>query len=264
MAEETLYGIHAVIGALKNRRRRISKILVDEHRQDGAAQQIMTLAERCGITLEPVNRAQLNRLLGHTKHQGVAALVQPLAYGSLRQMSEQIADTEGAQTLLILDGVTDVGNFASLIRSAVAFGVDTIVIPRNRSVALTSAVAKRSSGAIERVSVVRVVNIATTLDELKQQGFWIYGAGMKGELRVAQIQWPERLAIVLGAEGDGMRRLVRERCDALVRIPMRPGSNSLNVGVAGAIFLAYAWEHRSNTGIVDLDCTTLPDGRLQC
>ena len=248
MAEETLYGIHAVIGALKNEQRHVSKILVDVRRHDAAVQKIMTLAERRGITLEAVNRAQLNRSLGHTRHQGVAALVEPLAYGSFRQVCERVENIAGPRTLLVLDGVTDVGNFASLIRSAVAFGVDTVVVPRNRSVALTSEVAKRSSGAVERVSVVRVVNIANTLDELKQQGFWIYGTGMTAELRVAQVQWPERLAIVLGAEGSGMRRLVRERCDVLVRVPMRPGSNSLNVAVAGAIVLAYAWEQRCAVG----------------
>ena len=248
MAEETLYGIHAVIGALKNEQRHVSKILVDVRRHDAAVQKIMTLAEQRGITLEAVNRAQLNRSLGHTRHQGIAALVEPLAYGSFRQVCERVENIAGPRMLLVLDGVTDVGNFASLIRSAVAFGVDTVVVPRNRSVALTSEVAKRSSGAVERVSVVRVVNIANTLDELKQQGFWIYGTGMTAELRVAQVQWPERLAIVLGAEGSGMRRLVRERCDVLVRIPMRPGSNSLNVAVAGAIVLAYAWEQRCAVG----------------
>ena len=244
MAVETLYGIHAVIGSLKNEQRRVSKILIDAHRHDDAAQQVTALAEQLGITLEPVNRTQLNRLLGHTRHQGVAALVEPLAYRSFGQVREQIKDVTGAQTLLILDGVTDVGNFASLIRSAVAFGVDTIVIPRNRSVALTSAVAKRSSGAIERVSIVRVVNLVGLLDELKRQGFWVYGTGTEAELRVAQVQWPERLAIVLGAEGSGMRRLVRQRCDTLVRVPMHPGSDSLNVAVTGAIVLAYAWEQR--------------------
>ena len=248
MSEETIYGIHAVIGALKNERRHVLRILVDARRHDDAVQKIMTLAERRGIPLEAVNRAQLNRSLGHPRHQGVAALVEPLAYGSFRQVRERGEETAGPRTLLVLDGVTDVGNFASLIRSAVAFGVDTVVVPRNRSVALTSEVAKRSSGAVERLSVVRVVNIANTLDELKQQRFWIYGAGAKAEQRVAQVQWPERLAIVLGAEGSGMRRLVRERCDVLVRIPMRPGSDSLNVAVAGAIVLAYAWEQRCAVG----------------
>lgn len=248
MAEEILYGIHAVIGSLKSEQRHISKILVDARRHDGAAQQIITLAEQRGIALEHVRRVHLNRLLGHARHQGVAALVEPLAYGSSRQVREQVEDVTGPQTLLVLDGVTDVGNFASLVRSAAAFGVDTIVLPRNRSVALTSAVAKRSSGAIERVSVVRVVNIAAMLDGLKRRGFWVYGTGTKAVLRVAQIQWPERLAIVLGAEGSGMRRLVRERCDALVRIPMHPGSDSLNVAVAGAIVLAYVWEQRCAVG----------------
>ncbi len=250
MAEETLYGFHAVIGALKNEQRHVSKVVVDERRRGDAVHQILALTEQRGIALELANRAQLNHLLGHTRHQGVAALAESLGYDSFRQVSERVEDTAGTQTLLVLDGVTDVGNFASLIRSAVAFGVDTIVIPRNRSVALTSAVAKRSSGAIERVSIVRVVNIANTLDELKQRGFWIYGAGMTAELRVAQVQWPERLAIVLGAEGSGMRRLVRKRCDALIRIPMHPDSNSLNVAVAGAIVLAYAWEQRCAVGSV--------------
>ena len=248
MAEETLYGIHAVIGALKNERRHVSRILVDARRHDDAVQKIMTLAERRGIPLEAVNRTQLNLSLGHSRHQGVAALVEPLAYGSFRQVRERVEEAAGPRTLLVLDGVTDVGNFASLLRSAVAFGVDTVVVPRNRSVALTSEVAKRSSGAVERLSVVRVVNLANTLDELKQQGFWIYGAGATAEQRVAQVQWSERLAIVLGAEGNGMRRLVRERCDVLVRIPMRPGSDSLNVAVAGAIVLAYAWEQRCAVG----------------
>ena len=248
MAEETLYGVHAVVGALKNKQRHVLKILIDERRRGGAVQQVMTLAQQRDVILETVDRTQLNRALGHTRHQGVAAFVEPLEHGSFGQLDARIEDAGDPQTLLILDGVTDVGNFASLIRSAVAFGVDTIVIPRHRSVALTSAVAKRSAGAIERVSVVQVVNVANTLEELKQQGFWVYGTDSKAELRVAQVQWPERLAIVLGAEGSGMRRLVRERCDVLARIPMRPGSDSLNVAVAGAIVLAYAWEQRCAVG----------------
>lgn len=248
MAEETLYGIHVVIGALKNRRRRVSKVWIDGRRRDGATRQIMALTEQQGITVETVGRTQLNRTLGHTRHQGVAAVVESLDYGNLKEVRESIEYDDRPQTILVLDGVTDVGNFASLMRSAAAFGVDTIVLPRHRSVALTSAVAKRSSGAIEVVSVVRVINIVNMIDEFKQRGFWIYGTSMNADLRVAQVQWPERLAIVLGAEGSGMRRLVRERCDVLVRIPMRAGSNSLNVAVAGAIVLASVWEQRCPIG----------------
>lgn len=245
MGEETLYGVHAVVGALKNGRRKVSKVFVDERRHDVPVRRIMTLAERRGIPVETVNRAQLNRVLGHSRHQGVAALVESLAYGSPTEMQAEIEASASSRTLLVLDGVTDVGNFASLIRSSAAFGVDTIVMPRHRSVSLTSAVAKRSAGVIEQVSVVRVNNLAKTLDDLKQQGFWVYGTAMTAGLLVGQVQWPERTAIVLGAEGSGMRRLVRERCDVMVRIPMRVGSHSLNVAVAGAIVLAYAWEQRS-------------------
>lgn len=244
MDEQLLYGVHAVIAALQSRKRRVSKVLLDERRRDAAARQVVTLTGQRGIPVETVTRAALNRAVGHARHQGVAAVVESLEYGSPGDMREGLENAAGLQTVLVLDGVTDVGNFASLARSAVAFGVDTIITPRHRSVPLTSAVAKRSAGVIEQVSVVRVTNLANTLDELKQQGFWIYGTAMRADLQVSQVEWPERLAVVLGAEGSGMRRLVRERCDALVGIPMRAGSHSLNVAVAGAIVLAYAWEGR--------------------
>ena len=244
MGEDMVYGVHAVTGALKNKSRRVSKVLVDDRRRDAPAREIMTLGGRRGIAVEKVSRAELSRALGHSRHQGVAAVVEPLAYGSVADMRAGIAAAVHAQTFLVLDGVTDVGNFASLVRSAAAFGVDTIVMPRHRSVPLTSAVAKRSAGVIEEVSVVRVTNLAKTLDELKEQGFWIYGTTMQAGIQVGDVRWPERVAIVLGAEASGLRRLVRERCDDLVRIPMRAGSDSLNVAVAGAIVLAYAWERR--------------------
>ena len=244
MGEEMLYGVHAVVGALRNTRRRVSRVLVDERRRDAPTRRITALTDERGISVETVSRAELNRALGHSRHQGVAAVVESLEYGSMGDVQEGIEAAARSQTLLVLDGVTDVGNFASLVRSAAAFGVDTIVMPRHRSVPLTSAVAKRSAGVIEQVSVVRVTNLAKTLDELKRQGFWIYGTAMQADQQVSRVQWPQRIAIVLGAEGGGMRRLVRERCDVLVRIPMRAGSNSLNVAVAGAIVLAYAWEQR--------------------
>jgi 23S rRNA (guanosine2251-2'-O)-methyltransferase len=144
--------------------------------------------------------------------------------------------------MLVLDGVTDVGNFAALIRSAAAFGVHAIVLPRHDTVTLTPAIAKRSAGAIERVAIVRVVNVVRVLDELKQHGFWVYGADMRADLTVAHMAWPERVVLVLGAEGGGIRRLVRERCDGLVCIPMCTGTDSLNVAMAGAIILAYRWD----------------------
>ena len=149
MAEEMLYGVHAVVGALQNKRRRVSRVLVDERRRDAPVRQITTLTDQRGIAVETVSRAELNRALGHSRHQGVAAVVESLEYGSVGDMHESIETATRSQTILVLDGVTDVGNFASLVRSAACFGVDTIVTPRHRSVPLTSAVAKRSSGVIE-------------------------------------------------------------------------------------------------------------------
>jgi 23S rRNA (guanosine2251-2'-O)-methyltransferase len=245
MAAEALYGVHPVLEALQGGQRRIWKVLVSTHRQGAEIQRILALAARGGIPIETVERAYLNRMLGHDIHQGIAALVQPLGYQSFAQVEQRLATTPGPQTVLVLDGVTDVGNFAALIRSAVAFGVDTILLPRHHSVPLTPAVAKRSAGAIERVTLVQAVNLVRALEALKQKGFWIYGADAHADLPVAHVQWPERLALVLGAEGRGIRRLVRGGCDVLVRIPMRPGMNSLNVAVAGAIILAYNWDQRS-------------------
>jgi 23S rRNA (guanosine2251-2'-O)-methyltransferase len=205
-------------------------------------QEIVSLAEQYSIPVEMVTGVQLQHLLGHSHHQGVAALVEPLGYQTFSAALTSLLARQGPCTILLLDEVTDVGNFAALLRSAVAFGVEVILLPRHRSVTLTPTVAKRSAGAVERVSIVQVANVVQTLDELKRQGFWIYGADVHTMLPVSQVEWPARLVLVLGAEGRGIRRLVRERCDALVHVPMQSGINSLNVAVAGAIILAYVWD----------------------
>jgi len=243
MTDEKLYGIHPILAALQEERRRIGKVFVSAQRRGAEVQRIIALAERRGIPVLAVERAQLQQLLGHGAHQGVVALIEPHVYQPWAEVVAHVTAVPGAHTILVLDGVTDVGNFAALIRSAAAFGVHAIVLPRHDAVPLTPAVAKRSAGAIERVAIVRVVNLVRALDELKQYGFWVYGADVQAELTVAHLRWPERVVLVLGAEGSGMRRLVRERCDGLVRVPMHPGTNSLNVAMAGAIILAYRWNH---------------------
>ena len=241
--EEKLYGVHPVLAALQEERRRIGKIFVSAQRRGAEMQRLIALAERRSIPVVMVQRTQLQQLLGHGAHQGVVALVEPHVYTPWTEVVAQVTGRLGPHTLLVLDGVTDVGNFAALIRSAAAFGVHAIVLPRHAAVTLTATVAKRSAGAIERVAIVRVVNVVRVLDELKQHGFWVYGADMRADLRVANMAWPERVVLVLGAEGGGIRRLVRERCDGLVRIPMCTGTHALNVAMAGAIILAYRWDH---------------------
>jgi 23S rRNA (guanosine2251-2'-O)-methyltransferase len=239
---EKLYGVHPILAALQEEHRRIEKIFISVQRRGAEVQHIMALAERRGIPVIAVERAQLQQLLGHDVHQGVVALVEPHVYQAWSAVLDHVTTVPGPHTVLLLDGVTDVGNFAALIRSAAAFGVHAIVLPRHAAVTLTATVAKRSAGAIERVAIVRVVNVVRSLDALKDHGFWVYGADMQADCRVAQVVWPERVALVLGAEESGIRRLVRQRCDNLVRIPMQAGTDSLNVATAGAVILAYRWD----------------------
>lgn len=244
-AEERVYGIHAVLEVLQAGRRRVEKILLDARRQGVGLRRIVSLAARRDIPVDTVRNAQLQQLLGHDQHQGVVALVTPLGYHAFTGVVTSLDQVTGPQTFLLLDGVTDVGNFAALIRSAVAFGVEVILLPRHHSVELTPVVAKRSAGAVEHVSVVQVVNVVRALDTLQQAGCWVYGADAQADTAVAQVAWPERVVLVLGAEGRGMRRLVREHCDHLVRIPMRPGVDSLNTAVAGSIILSSIWAQRT-------------------
>ena len=243
MMDEKLYGVHPVLEALQAERRHIRQVLISAQRRGAEVQHIIALAKRRGIPVITVERAQLHQLLGHNAHQGVVALTEPHSYQSWAEVIAYIIATPGPHTLLGLDSVADVGNFAALIRSAAAFGVHAILLARHDTVPLTPVVAKRSAGAIERISIVRVVNMVRALDELKQHGFWVYGADTQAVLTAAQVAWPERVVLVLGAESGGIRRLVRERCDSLVRIPMHAGTNSLNVATAGAIILAYRWDH---------------------
>ena len=245
MREEKLYSVHAVIAALERRRRRIGKVCVDGRRRDAVIQAIVDLAAQRDIPVEVVTSAQLHHMLGHGHHQGVVALVEPVGYQSFSEAMMPLFAEQKPGPILLLDEVTDVGNFAALLRSAVAFGVKVVLLPRHRSVPLTPTVAKLSAGAIERVSVVQVTNVVHTLDELKREGFWVFGADMRATTPVSRVEWADRLVLVLGAEGRGMRRLVRERCDALVHVPMQAGVNSLNVAVAGAIILAYIWDWRA-------------------
>jgi 23S rRNA (guanosine2251-2'-O)-methyltransferase len=243
MADEKLYGIHPVLEALREERRHIRTIFVSGQRRDTAIQRLLSLAERRGIPIITVERAQLQQLVGHNAHQGVAALVESHVYQPWSEVFASLKTAPGVQTLLCLDHVTDVGNFAALIRSAAAFGVRTILLPRHETVAVTPAVAKLSAGAIERVSIVRIGNIVRTLEALKHEGFWVYGADRHADIPVARMVWPERLVLVLGAEGSGMRRLVRQCCDGVIHIPMHAEVDSLNVATAGAILLAYRWNN---------------------
>jgi 23S rRNA (guanosine2251-2'-O)-methyltransferase len=251
--QEYVYGIHPVLELLRAGRREVETILLATKRPHRGIQQIEALASRQQIPLSLVDAAELRRVLGHHQHQNVAALVAPLHYRPFADIAALFQQRLGPHTLLALDGVTDVGNFATLIRSAVAFGVEAILLPKHHSVGLTPVVAKRSAGAAERVMFVQVGNLVRALEALQQLGCWLYGADAQGETALATVSWPERSVLVMGAEGRGMRRLVRERCDHVVRIPMCEGANSLNVAVAGSIILSHMWTHRDTPSRQTID-----------
>ena len=249
MSEENLYGIHPVLEALTGRRRRVEKVLLDGRRHGVETQRIMALAAQRGIPVETVDSAQLHRLLKHRHHQGVVALTTSLSNQPFAETLARLVTAQGPQTVVLLDGVTDVGNFAAFLRSAVAFGVEVVLLPRHRSVSLTPTVAKRSAGAADKVVVVQVSNVMRALDELKNIGFWVYGAEMTADVAVGRVTWTERVVLVLGGEERGLRRLVRKRCDSLVHIPMHVGMGSLNVAVAGAVVLAYIWDQQTRSEV---------------
>jgi len=245
MSAEKLYGVRPILEALQSSSRRIVKIFIGVQRTRDDIRRLLTLAAERGVAVEIVQRAQLPSWQGPHGHQGVVALVEPLQQAGFPEVLHKISQAPGRQAVLLLDGVTDVGNFATLVRSAVAFGVTAIILPRHRSVALTPTVAKLSAGAIERVTITEVVNMVRAIEMLRAERFWIYGSDAQTGMPIAQVVWAERLALILGSEGRGMRRLVRENCDVLVRIPMHPGADSLNVAIAGAIILAYSWDQHA-------------------
>lgn len=250
MKYEKLYGVHPVAEALAGQRRQIQRVLIDARRHGPEIERIAMLAAQQRIPVESVDAAALRRLLGHQPHQGVVALVAPRRPIGFAALQAQLASASGPQTLVLLDGVTDPGNFAALLRSAVAFGVRAVLLPRHRSVSLTPTVAKRSAGAVEHMTVVQVGNVARVLEALQAMGFWVYGADARAATAVRQVAWPQRAVVVLGGEDRGMRRLVRQRCDELIRIPMCTAIGSLNVAAAGAIIMSYIWDFHTQTGDV--------------
>ncbi|WP_207537140.1 23S rRNA (guanosine(2251)-2'-O)-methyltransferase RlmB [Sabulicella rubraurantiaca] len=226
-----LWGLHAVSAALQNPARRLRRLLVTR----GAEAE---LAERAAgpwrITPEFVERERLDRTLGaEAIHQGAALLVEPLSPPALSQLMEHTAGP-----VLVLDQVTDPRNVGAILRSAAAFGAAAVVMQERHAPAETGTLARAASGALEVVPVLREVNLARAIEALKQAGLWVVGLEAAGPVTLAQSGLAgRRVALVLGAEGEGLRRLTRESCDELVRLPIRPTMESLNVSAAAAVAL---------------------------
>ncbi len=232
---DLLYGIHAVEEALRARNRTLDHIEVARERHDQRLQALIDLAREKGISVRFLPREQIDRLARSKSHQGVVAVVASKSYSDPGDM---IANKRGEHAfLVVLDGVEDPHNLGALIRSADGAGADGIVIPERRAAAVNATVAKASAGASEHVSIARVVNIARTLDELKEQNIWIVGLDERGDRSYDEVDYRMNCAIVLGGEGHGLHDLVRKKCDYQVSIPMAGRVPSLNVSVAGAVVM---------------------------
>lgn len=235
--QDIISGRNPVREALKAGRA-INKIMVAKSSHTGPIGEITELARQRKIVVQTVDRQVIDRLVPDVLHQGVIAYAAPKAYAEVADMLA-LAEAKGQPPfILILDEINDPHNLGAIIRTADAAGVHGVVIPQRRAVALTSTVAKASAGAVEYVPVARVTNIAQTIRLLQEQGLWVVGADMQGP----EVYWQARLdgplALVIGGEGKGLGRLVKERCDSLVRLPMLGQVGSLNASVATAL-LAY-------------------------
>ena len=236
MTEEVVAGRNAVFEALESKRP-INKIYIKTGLQGGSLSKIVASAQDNAVPVEYVQPEKLDRLAPGVRHQGIVALASPIAFSSLEDVLKRAVSRKEVPFLLLLDELQDPQNVGALIRSADAAGVHGVLLPKRRSCPLNMVVAKVSAGAINYVPVVQIGNIVQTLRSLKEQGFWTVGADMDGESLYFNADLDRPVVLVIGAEGKGLGRLVKENCDMLVRIPMQGGVNSLNASAAGAILL---------------------------
>lgn len=232
---DVIAGRNAVSEALRGQRS-INKILIQEGARGGSLGELVAAAKNKGVPVEIVKAERLDKLAPGLRHQGVVALAAPIAFQSLDDVFAKAAAKDEPPFLLLLDELQDPQNVGALLRTADAAGVHGVLLPRRRSCPLNAAVAKISAGAVEYVPVVQIGNIAQAIDELKQRGCWVVGADMDGvDFYAANMTGP--IVLVIGAEGKGIGRLVKQKCDDIVSIPMNGGVNSLNASNAGAVLM---------------------------
>jgi 23S rRNA (guanosine2251-2'-O)-methyltransferase len=217
--------------------REINKILVAKGSLEGSIKKILGLARDKGIIIQTVDRAKLDSISESKNHQGIIAYVSPHEYSDLETILSDLEEKGENPFFIICDEITDPHNLGSIIRTANAVGANAVIIPKRRSAAITPVVAKTSAGAVEYVPVCRVTNLAQTIDELKNRGIWISAADMDGDRAHFEADFTGKIAIVVGSEGNGISRLVKEKCDFIVNIPMKGEVTSLNVSVAAAILM---------------------------
>jgi 23S rRNA (guanosine2251-2'-O)-methyltransferase len=242
-----IYGIHAVSAALRHDHSRLESLWVEQRRHDGRLRDLVKTAKQRGIPVHYEQRGVLDRMVNHARHQNILARLAPIPIATVRNerhLPELLAAARGTPLLLVLDGIQDPHNLGACLRSADAAGVHAVMVPTDRAAGLTATVRKVASGAAETVPLIQVANLVRALRGLQAQGLWIIGAAGEAEASLYQTDLTGPVALVLGGEEKGLRRLTRETCDNLARIPMAGTVESLNVSVAAGIFLFEAVRQR--------------------
>jgi 23S rRNA (guanosine2251-2'-O)-methyltransferase len=246
---EWIYGLHAVAAALRHDPASVQGLWVERRRQDARRRALLEAAAQQHIPVHPVERTELDRLSGHARHQGVLVRCR----SQVKEWTEHdlpalLESTQGNALLLVLDGVQDPHNLGACLRSADAAGVQAVLAPADRAVGLTPTVRKVACGATETVPFIQVGNLARSLRGLQEQGLWLIGAAGEADKTLYEMDFTGPVAVILGAEEKGLRRLTRDCCDHLARIPMAGSVKSLNVSVATGIFLFEAIRQRQRSG----------------
>ncbi len=240
-----VYGINPVLEVLRSHPEDVKKLLLSLTRDDRVAKEIFSLARSMNIPVERVEREVIGSLAGVQSHQGVCVIVRGgYRYRDLEDLIAGWREEKEPALFVILDSIQDPQNMGTLIRTAHSAGVHGVIIPRDRTCAITSTVVKASSGATEYTPVARVVNLARTIGRLKKEGIWVVGLEAGSGKDIYTWDLTDHTAIVLGSEGRGLRRLIRESCDVILSIPMKGRLSSLNVSQAGAIVLFEARRQR--------------------
>ena len=236
-----IYGVLPVLEALRAGARRIDRILIAEGSRDSRLRDVLEAARRARVPIRNEPRVSLDRLTHNANHQGVVAITSAASFADVEDLLKHLSP----KTLFILlDGVEDPHNLGAIIRTAECGGASAVIIPERRAVHLTDAVAKSSAGAIEHLPVARITNLASFITELKKRNVWVIGVESSGTMAYNKFDFREATALVFGGEDGGLHRLVRERCDAVVSIPMHGKVASLNVSVAVGIVLFEAVAQR--------------------
>jgi len=242
-----IYGFHAVLGRLRHDPESVFELYVSELRHDARMRRVLELAESLGVKMTRVDNERLDGMVGTRRHQGVVARADARQRMIvLDDVLESLSSLSEPALLLVLDGVQDPHNLGACLRVADAAGAHAVIAPKDRAARLNATAIKVASGAADVVPYITVTNLARALEQMKKAGIWVVGATDEAEKKLFDIDQKGPLAWVLGAEGDGLRRLTRASCDELARIPMQGSVESLNVSVASGICLFEAFRQRNN------------------